>query len=81
MKIDWLKIIGTVAMVILVGLIGFGAYQYYFVKPIPVINNYVVQPGGNITQNQQQKVKVNRFAIGIFATNDKTFGVHFSLLF
>ena len=40
MKVDWLKIIGIVCLVSLLGLIGFGAWNYYFHKPIPVVNTY-----------------------------------------
>ena len=78
MKIDWLKIIGVVAMVCIVAFLCYGAYRFYFSPPKPVINNYTVQSGGTINQ---QKLKQKNFAVGVFGTNDKTFGVHFSVLF
>lgn len=52
MKIDWLKIIGAVSIVVLVCLIGYGAYEFYFEKPIPIINNTTVQSGGQVHVEQ-----------------------------
>jgi hypothetical protein len=40
MKVDYLKIAGVVAIIIIVFLLGWASYNYYFKKPIPVVNNY-----------------------------------------
>lgn len=78
MKIDWLKIAGTVAIAVVVSVVLFGAYQYYFKKPVPVINNYTVQSGGTITQNPEKKG--GHWAVGGIVGKD-FYGGHITYLF
>ena len=59
--INWFRVAGTVALIVLIGLIGFGAYQFYFCKPTPIIQNTTVQPGGVANFNTQKPEK--RFLI------------------
>ena len=37
---------------ILIALVLYGAYQFYFRKPTPIVNNTVVQSGGKIDVQQ-----------------------------
>ena len=51
-KIDWFRIGGGVCSIILLCLILYGAKEFYFNKPIPIINNTTVQPGATMTMKQ-----------------------------
>lgn len=52
---SWFRIWGTVAIVVVVGVILYGSYQYYFQKPTPIVNNYTVQSGATFNQKQGEK--------------------------
>jgi hypothetical protein len=69
-QIDWLKIIGTIAIICLVGIILYGAYSYYFKKPIPVVNNYTAP----VTQNTYQIKNKQHLITGIYGNKD-TIGI------
>ena len=47
MKINWFNIAGITALVLLVGLTGFGAWNYYFHKPVPTVQNYTAPVTNN----------------------------------
>ncbi len=79
MSINWFKVIGVVSTICLVAFIGYGAYRFYFGKPVPQNHYYTVQAGGTINQNPPKKEK--NWAIGGFIGTDKTVGVTISRLF
>lgn len=56
-NVNWLKIVGAVSSAVLLSLVLYGSYQYYFSKPIPVINNNTFQAGSNpkIEQGKQKE--------------------------
>jgi hypothetical protein len=82
MKIDYLKIIGIIAIIIIVGVVLFGAYKYYFSKPMPTIINNTYQVAGNNTVNPETKpIKQKNWVISVNAQTDKTFGGSLGYLF
>ena len=62
-KIDWFKVVGTVATVVVAGLVLYGAFQYYFKKPIPVVNNYTAP----VTQIHNEIKAKQHLMTGIYA--------------
>jgi len=53
------KLIQFVPAVVLAGLIGYGAFSYYFKKPVPIVNNTTVQPGATLNVEQGKKDSKN----------------------
>jgi hypothetical protein len=52
---------------ILVALVIYGATQYYFKKPIPIVNNTTVQPGATLNVEQNKTIKSNgRLYTGVY---------------
>jgi hypothetical protein len=41
---------------ILIALVLYGSFQYYFKKPIPIVNNTTVQPGATLNVEQAKSV-------------------------
>ena len=74
-KIDWLKIAGVVAIVCLIVLGGYGAYNYYFCKPTPIVQYYTVMPGGKIEQKTEQKKTGGHIFTGIYGNKNTVGGV------
>lgn len=74
MIIDWLKIFGTVSIVILLSIILYGSYEYYFQKPTPIVNNYTVQSGGKIEQKQEEKRKSQHLITGVSISQNQVMG-------
>ena len=65
--INWLRVISAVLSVIFISIIFYGAYQFYFNKPEPIINNhYVAMPNSNqtITQPNREFKQKNKFIGG-----------------
>lgn len=56
------KLLLWIPSAVLAGLIGFGSFQYYFKKPVPIVNNTSVQPGATLNVDQKQS-KSDRFGI------------------
>jgi hypothetical protein len=69
MKIEWLKITGVVLIICLSGLILWGAGNYYFRKPIPIVNNYTA-PVTNI----HNEIKAKQHLITGLYGNKDTYG-------
>ncbi len=45
MVVDWLKIWGTVAITVVLTFVLYGAYRFYFDKPVPIVNNSTFATG------------------------------------
>lgn len=64
---NWLRITGAVSTSIIGIALLWGAYNYYFSKPVPIVNNYTVQPGANLNQTQNEDKYSSGPMIGIVA--------------
>ena len=54
-----------------VAFVCFGAYQYYFKKPTPIINNTTVQPGATLNVEQSKQVNTSgRLYTGVYGGRD-----------
>ena len=72
------KIVGYIAITILGGFILFGAYQYYFKKPVPIVNNTTVESGATM-QVEQGKQNSQHIITGLYG-NHKEVGIWFGWL-
>lgn len=61
------KLLTFVPISIIAGLVLFGAYQFYFNKPIPIVNNTTVQPGANLNVEQNKEEKRGSLFTGIYS--------------
>lgn len=64
---SWFRIIGAVSTTILIAVILYGGYQYYFTKPIPIVNNYTVAAGANLNQTQNEAKSSSGPSVGLVA--------------
>ena len=64
------KIVGYIAITILGGFILFGSYQYYFKKPVPIVNNTTVESGATM-QVEQGKQNNNRLFTGLYGSRSE----------
>lgn len=64
---NWLRITGGVCSGIVSLALLWGAYNYYFSKPVPIVNNYTVQSGANLNQTQNESKNNNGLSLGIVA--------------
>ena len=60
------KIVGYIAITILGGFILFGSYQYYFKKPVPIVNNTTVESGATMQVDQDTGKSNKQFFTGIY---------------
>ena len=60
------KIVGYIAITILGGLILYGSYQYYFKKPVPIVNNTTVESGATMQVDQDTGKSNRQFFTGIY---------------
>lgn len=60
------KIVGYIAITILGGLILYGSYQYYFKKPVPIVNNTTVESGATMQVDQDTGKSTRQFFTGIY---------------
>jgi hypothetical protein len=76
--INWYRVITSLVAFIFIGLILWGAYQFYFNKPEPIVNNhYIAMPNSNQTVNQPVNKKNNngRLLTGVYGNNKEWGGV------
>jgi hypothetical protein len=60
---------------LLIAFILYGAYQFYFCKPTPIVNNTTVQPGATMNVEQAKVAKSGgRLFTGISANNKTIMG-------
>lgn len=77
--LQWVNIISSVLATAFLALVFHGAYQWYFRKPVPVVQNtyqnYTI--AGNMTQENKPEVKTKdkKWGIGGNVNSDKTVGV------
>ena len=55
----WLRLGLSALGGILIALVCYGAYQYYFVKPAPIVNNTTIQPGATLNVEQGKQVSTS----------------------
>ena len=63
----WFRVVGGVSSGLILMALCWGAYRYYTAKPIPIINNYTVQPGANLNQTQNESKNSSGLSLGIVA--------------
>lgn len=52
---------------LLIAFVLYGSYQYYFKKPIPIVNNTTVQPGATLNVEQSRQVNSSgRLYTGVY---------------
>lgn len=54
---NWLKVGTGVASAILFAFMIYGDYKYYLCKPVPIVNNTIVQSGGKVEVKQSEQPK------------------------
>jgi hypothetical protein len=52
---SWFRITSAVSLVILSSLILYGSYEFYFDKPVPIINNNTFEKGATLNQKPEGK--------------------------
>ena len=70
MNINWFKIYGSVAIIIVIAFLCYGAYRFYFDKPVPVVNNVTAMPGSNFDVKQGSESKLGRLFTGLSGNKD-----------
>lgn len=66
-KINWLKVIGAVSTVCLVGAVLWGCYNFYFKKPIPIVNNYTAP----VTQTTYEVKSKQHLITGLYGNKNE----------
>jgi hypothetical protein len=63
----WFKSITLFLSAMLLGLIINGAYQFYFKKPTPIVNNTTLQPGATLNVKQAEpEQSTGRLYTGVY---------------
>ena len=61
--------------VILLCFVGYGAYKFYFMKPVPNTQSFTIMPGATANIKQVEEIKKNQHLMtGVYFSKDEIGG-------